>query len=442
MCFEFLSGNIAKSSRILILVSPDSLMKKDFFKLAWERNFDIILIEGIMMNTNIANILLKKTKQTIKNITIFSSLQDKQVLNCELDDSACLSHFICDEMWSPLKMLTKLRRNFMVLISSHLPYFEEKNGKFAGVDFELIKLMIPNWPVTYKVFPHGHNASQGVIYETLIIFLKNTNEADISIGGLWLTNDFPSSHPYARQCNTFLVHRPSLLPNSTFVFQYFQFYLWLSLLATLIIISFILKLAFSAYRLYSSFDQCFLILLQYTVNLGIPKFPESKQIYLRWILSVWLFSSLIIMTYFCAGLTTTLRFPRFTEALNLWQDLVTLNIRWMEKSEFYRNLIASWGPYDKNLKCLANLYQHVGDSHEMNKFLRNKYAIRVQVLPGFYMTNTEWIDEYGRKHYRLLEDCFLEYFNKKVLHVIEYGFVDYWFYSIQVEKEQIYEIIL
>ncbi|XP_045481001.1 uncharacterized protein LOC123685390 [Harmonia axyridis] len=395
-----------------------------------------------------------EAEKLVKNITIFSAMSNNIVLSCYPTDPTCFfNHSFESSLWTPELMLEKLNRRFKVSASAHPPYFERDGDGYKGIDYELVKLMIPTLPISFRIFPDKPQGDQSVNYETLVEFLNTANDGDLSVGGLWLTNDFPSTHPYAKQCNTFLVHRPSLLPDSTFVFQYFQLPLWLSYFGILFLMALLLKFSYLFYLVDNSFDYCLLLILHYVANLGIPRFPDRRQFYVRYVLIVWIVYCLLMTTYFCVGLTVTLRFPRFTQSINNWNDMVDLKIKWIENSEFYRDRISDWGTYDKYLKNLAHLFQYEKDINEMNRKLKENYAVRVQKLPGFYLTNTGWMNDYAKKNFKLLKDCFLiwynafllknptpllEYINKKTLGLVEYGFVKYWYQHHTNKKKNRY----
>lgn len=451
--YQYIEGNINKTESKILLVRENFIKSSyaQFFNIAWERNLNIFILDVPYEKYQIMG---TKMEENDKNITLHSVMLNKKLKSCFFDDLNCLTDiFIVESPWTPRKMLKTMNRSFKVFASSHPPYFEKDMDKFKGIDFQLVELMIPTWPTTYRIFPEDHQPDEGVIYETLVEFLNTANDGDMSIGGLWLTDDFPSTHPYAKQCNTFLVHRPSLLPDSTFVFQYFQATLWLSYFGVLVFMGFLLKFTYELYGVYYSFDHSLLLILHFVANLGIPKFPDRKKFYARYVLTVWMIFCLLMTTYFCVGLTVTLRFPRFTQSINYWRDMVDLKIKWIENSEFYRDRISGWGTHDQYLKNLSYLFEYQGNVQEINRKLKKNYAVRVQRLPGYYLTNTGWLNDYAKKNFKLLSDCFLvwynsflfknptpflEYFNMKTLEMVEYGFVKYWYQHHTNKKKNRY----
>ena len=149
---------------------------------------------------------------------------------------------------------------------------------------------------------------------------------------------------------------------------------------------------------------------------------------------------MLTLTYYSAGLTRSLRFPRFSRDINSFEDMVKFNIRWEEPTTD----IQMWLKETRHplYTRLGDLFFVGNNTTIMNQRLRTQnYAMLVKLTDTKYAMNAEDLDDYGRVNMKLIPQCaanfftvlafqqnspFTEIFNDAIPKFVEHGFVHYW----------------
>ncbi|KAL3272689.1 hypothetical protein HHI36_014153 [Cryptolaemus montrouzieri] len=352
--------------------------------------------------------------------------------------------------WDPLKELKKFNKSFQVVGFSCPPYVVTEDNQLTGLDIELIRLIFRNWPLSFiilenKTFP----------YEDMRHIVQNRT-ADMGSCASWLTlrllmakSEF--SPYYHEHCFTFLVHKPSRLPDATFMFQCFQLSLWYLIS---FVICFVVVFITTIQRVFSESkieikESLIFTLNQLVGNSMEEKYTSSSRI-LKNFLILWSMCSLLFITYYNAGLTSVLQYPRVDLQINSIKDMVKKNIYWLEQeNDGLHSYIRSLGGVSETIADLFIFEQNVTI---VNKKIRTgKFAVPVEALPGGGIGNHEFLDEYGKSHMKILPECLMKHFSvyimqsnspyknlisRKILEAISHGFVEILFKKVVDRKHK------
>lgn len=276
----------------------------------------------------------------------------------------------------------------------------------------------------------------------------NNGESDVAIGSLWQSAYAPKNvsltYPHNQFCLTFLVPKPKLLPDTSYVFQPLNSYLWLLIIAVLLIMCFSIQLLACFHRKSKTFrhvvctDNVALVLHGIRIfTLGSVKrtIPAALN-YLRILFLAFAFTSLCLSTAYSAGFTSSLTYPRYSAPMRTIKDMLKRNIKLTAVRDVDRPIIQSYLEESPNPHVSSLAKQVISNSSD-----KYSSAIIVLDLDRKYITKTDYLDDYYRTHYQLLRECvkrqnvvfvlqrdspFLQYFNEQIQRFIEHGFVDYW----------------
>ncbi|KAL3272685.1 hypothetical protein HHI36_014149 [Cryptolaemus montrouzieri] len=340
--------------------------------------------------------------------------------------------------WDPLYELKKSNKSFQVVGFSCPPYVVDDNNNLTGLDVELVKLILRNWPIYFKILKEKTNP-----YPNMEQMLKNRT-VDMSSCASWLTlkifaTKASLTSTYAEQCFTFLVHKPSRLPDSTFMFQCFQLRVWYFIIFVICVLVF----SMTIFQRVSSekkvkVEQSLIFVLNRLVGNSFEEKYTSRSKLPRNMAIFWSVCSLLIITYYNAGLTSILQYPRVDLQINSVDDMVKMNIHWLEHEN--KGLKAYLRSYGGIYADIANLFIYEKNVSVINMKIRSgKFALPVEVLPGGGLRKQEILDEYGRNNMKVLPKCLIKHYSvyilqsnspyqrfisRKILEIISYGFVE------------------
>ncbi|KAL3272686.1 hypothetical protein HHI36_014150 [Cryptolaemus montrouzieri] len=363
---------------------------------------------------------------------LFSSLEEKLFDKTVSSDDA--SVILPSFNWNPLNELKKLNQSFQVIGFSCPPYVIIDDDNLTGLDVELIKLILLNWPIHFRILKGITNP-----YKNMEAILRNRT-ADMSSCGAWLTMKLFVSKSgltptYTEQCFTFLVHKPNRLPEATFMFQCFQLSLWFFIscsICFLVVYITIIQRFSSGKKI--GMEESFILILNRLVGNSFEEEYTSRSRVLKYILLLWRVCSFLIMTYYSAGLP-----PYYNDLqINSVNDMVKMNIHWLERqSDNLKAYVRSFGGI---YEAIADLFIFEKNTTVINMKIRNgKFAIPVESLPGRGLGYHEFLDEYGKEHMKVLPEClmklhsvyvmqtnspFQHFISRKILEVISHGFLE------------------
>lgn len=153
--------------------------------------------------------------------------------------------------WTP-KLWSEIGKSIRVSLFHCPPYVIVKRNRtgytLKGIDFKIFRNIAKDWPVEFLLEEEQENIRDNLFIK--IIEKVVNKESDIAMCGLWqrviLEKKLDMSRYNSAQCITFLVAKPTLLGDETFIFQPFTDVLWLCT-STVLCTIFIFKIFFSSY---------------------------------------------------------------------------------------------------------------------------------------------------------------------------------------------------
>jgi hypothetical protein len=359
--------------------------------------------------------------------------------------------------WSPDKVLTKFNQKFSVALFNCPPFaiFNETTNTYEGLEIKMLNEILNNWPKNY-VFLTAEKDSGKFLYTTALDRVLQDNY-DLAICSPWQQAVYnyynvAKSIEYAMICKQFLVPRPKLLPNYSFIFQSLQSNVWLVYFLTLIgcsavthITGIVLNKFSSSYSQRQTLEATVIQLIRVFSLGSFYQMPHQNKSSVKLILTSVCVFCLLMSTYYSAGLTTSLRFPRYSKKIDSLQDIVENNIKWLDGSEWMKDWMKN--TTNELLHKLADQFETYDTLSERNrKMMDGNYAIFVQTLSGitknYYVMFTESLNEYGRKKFKIVTEnvgCFyaifplkenspyVDIFNRAIQNFMEFGLMNYWF---------------
>ncbi|KAL3272687.1 hypothetical protein HHI36_014151 [Cryptolaemus montrouzieri] len=426
------SRKFKSNSNILVVINDITHLDfSSIHQISLKQGFNIKVLE--VKNQSDGSILQQSNEL---DFILYSTLEQKIFDTTVCPDDAYL--ILPSFNWDPLNELKKLNQSFQVVGFSCPPFVTFHDNNLTGLDVELIKLIFRNWPIHFRILNDTINP-----YNDLKLLLQNRT-ADMSSCSSWLTIElliakYGLSPYYHENCFSFVVHKPSRLPDATFMYQCFRLSLWCFII---FVICFVVVSMTIFQKICTEekmdIEKIFILISSRLVGNSFKERLTSRSKVLKYILILWCLCSLIIITYYNAGLTSILQYPRVDLQVNSIKDMIKMSIYWLERKNvgiqsFLRTL---GGIHDK----IADLFIFEKDAATINSQLRTgKFAIRVEVLPGRGLRHHEVLDEYGRTHMKVLPGCFMKHYcvfvlqknspyhyflSRKLLEVISYGFVD------------------
>lgn len=435
---------------LLFMENMTNINKTELTAASELHDLHLLLVESVANNTREHNLFSYN-----KNNFRVTSLHYNKVVN----DGFYIQAKFLTRPWLPKSVLDKFNRSFSVVLFNCPPYvvFNERKNRFDGIDIRILNQTLKDWPIHYKFLTTSKDNSEHLYRKAFQQVVDN--ERDIAVCSQWqqvaYQYNVAKSIEYTRTCRTLLIHRPKLLPNYSFIFQSLQLDLWLLYVLVILFFSIIMfAISNTCDKFYNSrsfLNSDIFLAFTYTLRIcslgSIDRILSTIQFSLRILLTAMSTFFLLISVYYCAGLTISLRFPRFSKNINTLQDIVDNRIKWLDPDNYLKNWMQNTS--SELFHQLAEQFEMQTTITESNRKLHSrKYALMVQVPPtggASYVMFSETLDDHGRRHLKLLSEkivCFyslfpmktnspyLDIFNKSILSLIEYGFIKHWYKSL------------
>ena len=349
--------------------------------------------------------------------------------------------------WRPDFSLTD--RKFKIAVFNCTPYVRiSSNGTvLGGVEVKIIKHVTRDFRIEYVVHPNKFSS-----YKTTLLEVQN-KFSDLSGCSKWLqyvdVSRSDMTTTYFQTCITFLVPKPNLLPDVTFIFQPIGYQLWLVNPVCMACVSVLLTLMARARNVgdhsWTSISSNALRVWSLTTLNGTPGFPKTAR--LRLVVTAWALFSVVTSTKYSAGFSSALTYPMHGARINSLQDMIDRDVPWGEEAnsiaQLFRNVDSKvFGELSKRFR----LEERAGDRERLVR--TDNYAFLVKVLQGQrqHLVDARGLDEYGRTHLRVLPGCvgscyfvfplkknspFKSMFDGEIAKLTEHGFVDRWFAEVK-----------
>jgi hypothetical protein len=363
------------------------------------------------------------------------------------------------DKWSPRRNLLKYGEKFRAALFDCSPYvsFNRRDKSYDGLEIKMLNEILTGWPLDFVHFHKDKNFTDDLFAKALQQVVDN--KCDIALCAQWFENankhHVEKSVEYMLSCRNFLVARPELLPNYSFIFQPFYIDLWILYFLTLIFCTIMIHLMSNIFGKISGIEENIskiknlgeiIIHLLRIFSLGsVNRLPHSQHTSMRFFLIILFLFCILVSVYYSAGLTISLRFPRFSTNLNTVQDVIDNGIKWFDGGGM--DWTKLWMESSENSKFnrLASLFESVSSITEVHRKLRGKdHGLLVETCAGndlSFIMFSEILDEHGRKHMKIIPEdiaCFyaifplkpnspyVNLFNRAIHNFIEYGFIKHW----------------
>lgn len=404
---------------------------------------DILLIE-LPLRNNTSNLFDSSSyneisvKSLYKNSTILSWHSDRREIDWTKFEAI---------KWTPTKENVKV--SFF-----HCPPFMYVNGNGTvtnGLEYHVIKEVIKYVPIKPMLLESEFWSEASGLVER--------NLSDIAVCSQWHISsrgkNIDFTYPLRQVCCTFLVKKPTLLPDSTFIFQPLQAAVYLLTIIMLMVVFLLFILANYVYRDYKdvSHPPDFILQLLYLTRIlsmgGVTNLPIILCTHAKFLLGLWYLYCVIFSTCYSAGMTSCLTDPRYTNNIDTLQNMVDYRIQWFAMDTSLRDY---FGTIDTTLfTSLANLYVR---KHRVLERTETS-AIAVKTIERRYVTDIDDLPNEARKYYKTLSDCVGTYyigfvlqknspltrlFDKTIIRLVESGIHDIWVKRVLEESNQFQQV--
>lgn len=339
------------------------------------------------------------------------------------------------------------QRRFRVSVFNCTPHviYDESTSSYDGTEYRIVSEITKGWDVEYIFLGKDRN-----LWEALITEVRK-KKADLGFCYLWQLGviretspkEIAITDPVGQHCLTVLVPKPSLLPDSSYVFQPMKWNIWIA-------VSFIIllggKLLHEVSKLsawdtkkitYDGVQDALLCAIQIFTYGGSSKRPSLRQLPLCLIFISFSITFVLLSTAYSAGSSSISTYPPLSSPIRTLEDLTNKEMvveHDLPSPEFYKRMFNA--SYNPSVRRLANLLVEV--DRKGNTALRARLA---RTVGSRCVMNTDNYTEYERTHLHLVKECvykvntvmvlqgnspYTDYFNKQVLKLKEFGLDQYW----------------
>ncbi|GJQ84106.1 hypothetical protein Trydic_g12080 [Trypoxylus dichotomus] len=433
--------------RIIVVYSAvRNFLTPPFSDVASIKGNDVIVIDSFNTTMTQKELLMKmRITSVLQNKTSFiSSHAQEGMFN--------ITGMLRLKSWKP--NFRDGNRSFRIATFNCTPfiYTNLENQVYDGIDFHLVQLLLRGWPITfvaYETIPYMN--MYNLILQTVHYELN-----DLGTCSIWQTAvlfaDLDYTHSYTESCSSFLVPKPRETTRIWFVYRPIKLWTWFCIGVAVIITGIFLNFAYKIYGKTRENSSYYFLLTLRILSLGpIERIVNERHKILRAILLIWILICLILTTAYSAGFSSILTRPKLKH-LSTIKDMVEDKIKWGSTSAFVKSDVIS-SIYPDALELARNFLLEKDNFVKNRRIRSNKYAIVSDRLMEYYVTNTEYLDQYGRTYLEVLPQCYLknafiyplspnspykQLLNRRVFELSEYGFVRYWTNRIIIKYNMFY----
>lgn len=298
----------------------------------------------------------------------------------------------------------RLRQNLTIRIcyiqSPPFTCLDKENRLIDGVQVPVFKEATKDLQVIYKLIEEPEDQ---LIWDSELDALTK-NVCDVAAGGQWHRVFSPAveyTYPDSHFCLTFLVKKPLLLPQTSFVTTHFgtAVMLYLGVMSCILLTFRIIKRVMTDTRVFEDLTDVF--------NIITLQSDKSTHIWVssRCLLLFWLIFRLLFPIYCSAGITGSLAKPNFYKNIDSFADMVREQVIWTSNSNIYRGYMEE--SIDETIWALAKL--NVRGDEILDR--TEDSAILVKVISDAYLINLDRLPKEDQKYYKLLRECVNKYYS-------------------------------
>ncbi|GJQ84126.1 hypothetical protein Trydic_g12098 [Trypoxylus dichotomus] len=324
-------------------------------------------------------------------------------------------------------------------------YVDQENKAYDGIDYEIVKLITGDWPITFEV--DNFSVYSDMYYNTLARIREGRD--DLGACSIWTratdSSKMDRSISYSDTCVSFLVPKPRILKPVWLVFHPVSTVVWMLTGIVTIIVAVLIKLApkFNE-KHYNNLVYTLLQSLRVLALGPLNRFPIKSHLVFKTIFMIWFYTCLILTTGYSAGFSSVLTYPTYSEDIKTIKDMVKQDIHWGSTTTGFRDSLIYSG--DPSVAKFINSFLLEKDVDMKNERIRsNKYAVNVNMVASKYVSDTRFLDDYAKKNLKVLQECvstnsivyalkanspYREILNRRLLRLMEHGLVEFWTYRI------------
>lgn len=316
--------NCTETGYIALMNDANDVAHINFEKFLPQRR--IVFIYSNQIKTNLLGVMHEGLLRCMDIILISISA------NQQIDDILWYNENITIDEENSNKLTDNINyklifhRSVEVLMFDRLPFLEISNATQVGIEMEIIKSVMKDWPIDYIKYPP-------MSWAKMLADLNN-GTGDMSITAHWQSQviTYPLDFvPYMEVRSTYLVPDAHLLPQETYVFQALSNLTWIMIIISCILIGVLIK-AVSRYHERKMLNNYFLISVSF---LAINSTAHGVNGYLlRGVLLMWSISCLLLTTYYSAGYTSLENVPRTSKPIRKLKDMAENKIACHIETDF------------------------------------------------------------------------------------------------------------
>ncbi|KAK9738902.1 Ligand-gated ion channel [Popillia japonica] len=323
---------------------------------------------------------------------------------------------------------------------------------FDGIDYQIIKLMTHDWPVTF----HVSNYSVYTNRYTQMIESVRDGPYDVAACAIWLQYNSRSvidtTVVYMETCVTFLVSRPYIIKAIWFIFHPITCSTWSLIGITTFLVAIVIKWCAKVDGNYNNLISTLFLSIRLLALNPPHRFPLHSHFRFKLIILIWCYICTLLTTIYSAGFSSVLTYPAYSEEIRTIKDMIKQNIHWGDTISYLRDdLLDSNNP---RMSDLANNFLIENDIEtKKRRLLTKKYSVCIETLSKQYVAGSENLDHYERENLQVLQECltangvvfglkfnspYKEILDKRLLRIIEHGFAQCWVNRIINKYSMVY----
>lgn len=449
------SDQLLMRKKILIFYKGTAVFEKEYLMGIFPKGTRVVFVEGL--SDDMTQIWNKTAAVTYRPPKMTFGFSGREITLKSAKDVNLRS-------FQQKTRILRLDRKFRISLFRCTPFvvYNQNSNTFTGTEYNMIKEVLKDFELEYLF--HEHTKENAYSFWNEVVNEVSRGDSDIALCSLWqsahIRRNVSLTYPHNQLCITFLVPKPKLLSEVSYVFQPFHLSLWLLVIAAVLITCFFVRLLTyfchtdRTNRQSVAFSDNFTPILHairiFTLGSVKGTIPTT-QTHLRVLFIVFAFAGLCLSTAYSAGFTSSLTYPRYSEPIWTIKDMIKQNVKISVKEHVDENEEASFKSFlnefvNPDVRSLANQFA----SDDSDKY---SHARLVKVWGGRYVTDTEDMDDYSKTHYQVLRECimqenivfvlqrnspFISFINKQIQRFIEHGFVDYWYKKSLIESDMSY----
>lgn len=311
-----------KYNRIIFLSENHSEIDEDEHLKKFSQNYDLEVIKIRTRQASEGNNKMEVEKGAFYRLEEISFVRNSRKIILWKPNRPKTNLQLFKHIWKP-----QIQREFRISLFHCPPHviYDNETARYTGNEYRIANEITRDWKTKIN-----HHEEAPNLWEEVRRDLK-TNKSDLGLCAHFqhfaLKDDLAVSYPFDVRCLTFLVPKPKLLPDVTFVFQPMTSTLWALIAISVFLFSFFAYVLFRCLKKGRKFSMVVLdvfgsIVTNAVVVKGVYERASLRQAFLFWNLT-----ALLLVTAYNSGISSTLTYPRHTKPIKSIADMIRYNVR-------------------------------------------------------------------------------------------------------------------